>query len=114
MAILLWLLTIGYWLVAMAIDYIDINYMGIGYWFIGNWYWLLVMGIWLWLLIIDRVNFGLLRFGVRTSFIWVLNVWFLGFRVRVFQVWSDFRVLDFWSIIWFVLVYNIRIKNQNL
>jgi hypothetical protein len=38
-----------------------------------------------------------------------LNVWFLGFRVRVFQVWFDFRVLDFWSIIWFVLVYNIRI-----
>ncbi len=34
MAILLWLLAIGYWLVAMAIDYIDINIwvLVIGYW----------------------------------------------------------------------------------
>jgi hypothetical protein len=39
-------LAIGYWLVAMAIDYIDINYMGIGYWLlaIGIGYWLWVYG----------------------------------------------------------------------
>jgi len=43
-----------------------------------------------------------------------LNVWFLGFRVRLFQVWFDLRVLAFWSIIWFVVVYNIIIKYQNL
>ncbi len=41
------LFTIGYWLVAMAmaIGYMDISFMGIGFW-------LLVMGIWLWLLTI--------------------------------------------------------------
>jgi hypothetical protein len=48
----------GYWLV--AIDYMDINYMGIGYGY-------MVMVI----EYIHRVKFGLLRFGVRTSLIWV-------------------------------------------
>lgn len=41
------LFTIGYWLaaMAMAIGYMDISFMGIGFW-------LLVMGVWLWLLTI--------------------------------------------------------------
>lgn len=54
---------------ATVIDYMDINNMGIGYWLlaIGNGYWVLVMVI----DYIDKVKFGLLRFGVRTSFIWV-------------------------------------------
>jgi hypothetical protein len=55
--------------VAVAIDYMDINYMGI-----GNWQWILAIGYGYMVMVIDymdRVKFGLLTFGVRTSFIWV-------------------------------------------
>ncbi len=50
----------------------------------GYWYWLLT--IW--------IEIG---FGFKTSFYVGLNVWFLGFKVIVFQVWSDlwgFKFLD--------------------
>jgi hypothetical protein len=64
-------MAIGNWLllVAVAIDYMDINYMGI-----GNWQWILAIGYGYMVMVIDymdRVKFGLLTFGVRTSFIWV-------------------------------------------
>jgi hypothetical protein len=79
----------------MAIGYVVIKYMAIGYgywlviigygyiwgpmatWLLAMWsliIWLLVMGIGYWLVIIDymdRVRLGVLRFGVRTSFMWV-------------------------------------------
>jgi hypothetical protein len=50
----------------------------------GYWYWLLT--IW--------IEIG---FRFKTSFYVGLNVWFLGFKVMVFQVWSDlwgFKFLD--------------------
>jgi hypothetical protein len=80
-------MTISY----MAIDYMDINYMVL---VIGNWQWVLAIGYGYMVMVIDyidRVKFGLLRFGVRVYM--GLNVWFLGFRVGLFQVWS---ILGFW------------------
>lgn len=75
-----------YWLMAMVIGYVDMSYMNIDY---GYGYSQLVMGfdidnwLWMWVLAIgygymammiidymDRVKFGLSRFGVKTSIMW--------------------------------------------
>jgi hypothetical protein len=48
----------------------------------------------------DRVKFGLLGFGLEYAL--------CGFECLVF------KVLDFWTITWLVLVQNIRVKNQDL
>jgi hypothetical protein len=67
---------------AKAIGYMIISYMAISY---GDWVFASGYGYWYWLWTIWIV----IGFGFKTSFYVGLNVWFLGFKVRV-QVWSDF------------------------
>ncbi len=98
-------MVIGY----MAISYIRIVYVYC-YWLYGN----QLCGYWLWVLTFDNWKLGIgigYQLLVMGMWLWLLTIWIglglvfqglglgqascefecLGFRVMVFQVWSDFQ-----------------------
>lgn len=93
----------------MAIVYLAISYMIISY---GDWVLASGYSYWYWLLTI-WTELGLAFQGLGHIYVG-LNVWFIGFQVRVFQVWSQFQGFKFLNHNMIVLVQNIGVKNQNL